>query len=436
MDHASPVLAVKPNPRLWKLPGKLGTYLRLVLVIVICLLILARSNLSPANQTELIRSYTRSVEFDYVSWEINALFSKLSQVALGLNRYVSKDSEHKLVVQYLDLIRSQTQTEDRIAEIYANPDITDPEIQTDALRNQLNFINNRLQEIGPAAETFLQGQVSDVASSLGLGLGGQPTPPVWYHITPLPLALIISPRNVILSESDISLVPNLPIDQIIALEDRVSKGLDLSALVVPVGGIGVYPTMVMSTDDLSWLAETVAHEWTHNFLTLHPLGLNYDSTPELRTMNETTANIVGKEIGTLVLQRYYPELVPPAAPSMPAAPAPSSPEKPVFNFQAEMHTTRVVVDQMLKEGKITEAESYMEARRRVFYENGYRIRKLNQAYFAFYGAYADVPGGAAGADPVGPAVRALRQQSPSLASFLNRIAWMSSFKQLQDALKP
>ena len=63
------------------------------------------------------------------------------------------------------------------------------------------------------------------------------------------------------------------------------------------------------------------------------------------------------------------------------------------------------------------------------------IRKLNQAYFAFHGAYADVPGGAAGEDPVGPAVRALRAQSDSLADFVNTIAWMTSFEQLQQAIK-
>ncbi len=73
-----------------------------------------------------------------------------------------------------------------------------------------------------------------------------------------------------------------------------------------------------------------------------------------------------------------------------------------------MHTTRVHVDELLAAGKITEAETYMDQRRQVFWDNGYPIRKLNQAYFAFYGAYADVPGGAAGEDPVGPAVRALR----------------------------
>jgi hypothetical protein len=73
----------------------------------------------------------------------------------------------------------------------------------------------------------------------------------------------------------------------------------------------------------------------------------------------------------------------------------------------------------------------MEARRLVFWNHGYHIRKLNQAYFAFYGAYADEPGGAAGIDPVGAAVRAFRAKNPSLSAFLDRISWISSYEQLQ-----
>jgi hypothetical protein len=63
------------------------------------------------------------------------------------------------------------------------------------------------------------------------------------------------------------------------------------------------------------------------------------------------------------------------------------------------------------------------------------LRKINQAYFAFFGAYADSPGGAAGEDPVGPAVRILREQSDSLADFVNTISWMTSFEQLQKAIQ-
>ena len=110
-------------------------------------------------------------------------------------------------------------------------------------------------------------------------------------------------------------------------------------------------------------------------------------------------------------------------------------DPPPFDFRAEMHETRVEVDKLLQEGKIKEAENYMEQRRQVFWQNGYLLRKLNQAYFAFHGAYADVPGGAAGEDPVGPAVRALRAKSKSLADFINTIAWMSSFDQLKQAIQ-
>jgi hypothetical protein len=100
-----------------------------------------------------------------------------------------------------------------------------------------------------------------------------------------------------------------------------------------------------------------------------------------------------------------------------------------------MHTTRVQADALLAEGKIDEAEAYMEQRRQLMWDNGYQIRKLNQAYFAFYGAYAaSAGGGAEGADPVGPAVVLLRRRSPSLKIFLNTMAAFTSFTQLQQAL--
>jgi hypothetical protein len=232
-------------------------------------------------------------------------------------------------------------------------------------------------------------------------------------------------------------------EEIARLERQVEETLDRSALVVPIGGVGTYPTMVMSTTDLTWLFEVVAHEWTHNYLTLRPVGALYGASREMRTINETAANIAGKEISRAVLERYYPEMAPPPEPTPaptptgPAQPTPTpTPEDPsTFNFYREMGKTRQRVDALLAEGKVEEAEEYMETRRRVFWERGYQIRRLNQAYFAFYGAYADVPGGgAAGQDPVGPAVQELRSRSESLALFLRRLTWVTSFQGLQDEL--
>ncbi|MCK7530788.1 MAG: hypothetical protein MZV63_06940 [Marinilabiliales bacterium] len=157
-------------------------------------------------------------------------------------------------------------------------------------------------------------------------------------------------------------------------------------------------------------------------------------------MNETTASIVGDEVGYLVLQTYYPEFLA-SQPDLNLLslnlhfPLERTRRPAPFDFRAEMRETRVTADELLAQGEIEEAETYMEQRRQVFWQNGYLLRKLNQAYFAFHGAYADQPGGAAGEDLAGPAVRALREQSDSLEDFLNTIAWMTSFEQLQQAIQ-
>jgi len=388
----------------------------------------------PGDTYDRARAFTRSIEFDYVSWTLDALGIKTDQIALGTIDYLSLDNQHQVVSDYLDLVAQIQRSEAQLNDIYADPKVSDPQSASTSLRDQLQALYKRRGLLQPVAEAVVQEQVSEVAASLGLTLGGQPVPPVLFHSTPLPLALIISPREKIRQEADISLLPDLSVDQQATLEERVDKALNVSSLVVPVGGVGLYPTMVQQTTNLNWLFEVVAHEWTHNFLTLRPLGISYMNSSQLRTMNETTASISGKEIGQAVIERYYPELVPPPPAPGDANASVQQPAAPVFDFNAEMRTTRVNVDKMLAEGKIDQAEQYMEARRVFFWDNGYHIRKLNQAYFAFYGAYADQPGGAAGEDPVGAAVRALRGESPDLATFLNRISWMWSFKQLQQAV--
>ena len=102
-----------------------------------------------------------------------------------------------------------------------------------------------------------------------------------------------------------------------------------------------------------------------------------------------------------------------------------------------MRETRVTTDELLAQGKIEEAEAYMEQRRKLFVQNGYGIRKLNQAYFAFHGAYNAVPGGApaAGRDPIGPAVQDLRKRSKTLGDFVRAVATVTSLADVQQALR-
>jgi hypothetical protein len=406
-----------------------------VLFIFLASLALTGSSLSNLDPLAPARAYTHSFEFDYVSWILNALGIKIGQLALGTSAYLTPQERSDTVRDYLKLVDQMQQLGARVNDVYADPSIKDPLAATQDLRSQLAALRTRRDQIAPIVEAILQSQVSEVAASIGLTLGGQPIPPVLYHSTPLPEALIISPRTVIRQDADISLVPDMTVEQMDRLENQVDRSQNVSSLVVGIGGVGVYPTMVDQSGDLNWLTEVVSHEWTHNFLTLRPLGASYMNSPLLRTMNETTASIAGKEIGREVMQRYYPDLLPPETPTPSQQANPSGqPIAPVFDFQAEMHTTRLEVDRLLAAGKVDQAEQYMDQRRIFFWNNGYHIRKLNQAYFAFYGAYADLPEGAAGNDPVGAAVRRLRLDSPSLAAFLNRISWMWSFAQLQQAV--
>lgn len=419
---------------------RLGRLLRGFILLVVGATSLAYSAPRATDEQDRVRAYTRDIEFDYLAWMLGAAGAKIQQAAVGIPGYLDRESSRVLISDYLQVTERVMRAEDAFTRVYSDPSVTDKTTASQHIRGELDQLSALQRSVGPLAEGVLQEQISQVAADFGLTALGEPVPPVLYHSTSVPDALIVSPRARIEQTANISIIAGLAIDKQAALEARVESGLDVSALVVPIGGVGVYPTMVMRSTDLNWLVSTIGHEWTHNYLEFRPLGLLYDHTPELRTMNETTADIVGGELGAEVIGRYYPELQATAPPQLGLTtfvqvgmPYPAN-TNPPFNFRAEMHTTRVTVDALLAAGQTTQAESYMEQRRQVFVANNYFIRRLNQAYFAFYGAYADVAGGAAGEDPVGPAVRALRAQSHSLAEFVNRIAWMTSFEQLKRAV--
>jgi len=405
---------------------------RMVILLFIVTVLLSGSVVSLDDPLDQARLFTADIEYDYIAWLANAVEEKAAQAQLNPVQRLHPGQHTRVVTRYFELVGELELVQARVELVYANPGAADAATAASDLLAQQHALERSLDELAPLVEAILQFQVARVMADEGIGFLAQPQPPVLFHSSPLPKALIVSPRDAIRQEVNISLLADLGLEDITRLEEKVAAYMNASTLVVDVGGIGVYPTMVQRSSSIEWTLDTIAHEWTHNYLALRPLGWNYDTTAELRTMNETTASIVGTEISREVLRRYYPDEyarqtgAPKALLKGSAAGA--------FDFRKEMHATRVRVDELLAQGKVEEAEAYMEQRRVIFVENGYMIRKLNQAYFAFHGAYADVPGGAAGEDPVGPAVRALRTEADSLAGFLRRIAWMNSFTDLQKAL--
>ncbi|MCP4427025.1 MAG: hypothetical protein GY803_21250 [Chloroflexi bacterium] len=369
-------------------------------------------------------------QFDFLVWEARAAAVKAEAALTGDHAYWDAAQRRQIVLDYLELMRDVRRLEGQIEQVYVDPNINDADAVSSDLQTELAQKRAELAQIQPFAEAIVQDQTADILRDEGFAWLGQTSPPVMMHMTPLPTILIVSPRDQVERIYGIPLAHGISIPDRDALETAVFNQLNLSALVVPIGGLGLYPSMIMETGNLNWLAEVTAHEWAHVRMGPYPISLRYETDPQVRTMNETTASIVGKEIGAAVIERYYPELVPPPPENGPP-PAPETP--PPFDFRTEMASTRARTDELLAEGKIEEAEAYMEMRRRVFVENGYHIRKLNQAYFAFYGAYADEPG-AAGAEPVGPLVREARALSPSLRSFLETMAPIGSFEELEEVV--
>ncbi len=367
-------------------------------------------------------------EFDFVVWEANAVGAKLDAMLANGQSYLDEPTRRQIVLDYLDLMRQARQLASEIDLIFTDPEVNDPTAVSADLRAQLADTRERMAQIQPTAEAIVQDQVASALADERFAILGQTFPPALMHMTPLPAILIVSPRDRIDRLEGIPLAHGLDVVAYDEMETAVYDQLDLSALAVPIGGLGVYPAMIMETSSINWLAEVTAHEWAHHWLTPYPVSLNYLTDPQIRTINETVASILGVEVGQRVIERYYPEFAPPPEPLESDTAGP--PDPPAFDFRAEMGETRVRVDEMLADGEVAAAEAYMEARRAFFWENGYRIRKLNQAYFAFYGAYADEPG-ATGGDPIGPMLLAIRENSPSLKRFMQAITGVSDFTDLE-----
>ena len=292
-----------------RLPSVLRFGWKLLVLLVLTQLSLY-STPAPQQGYDRVYGYTLPYEFDYISWMADAALRKLDVFSVQPHNYLGDEQQHDLVIGYIADVGRLRSAESQLEILISQPEGEVDPLEEPALREQIAELEDTLVWKGALAEAILQDQVSTIAAEMGLTFSGQPVPPLLFRTTPLPFALIISPRDHIEQVLNVSLRPEVTLDTRIDLEEMIFADLEYSALVVPIGGVGIYPTMVAQTTNLNWLAEVIAHEWTHNYLTLRPLGMNYMTNAELRTINETVASISGTEIGQAVIARYYPELAP------------------------------------------------------------------------------------------------------------------------------
>lgn len=371
--------------------------------------------------------------FDYIAWELGTIHYKIGQSFAGEHAYINETERSQMVRTYFDDLTHTKQIETQIETIYTDPNVIDPQTESADLRAERDTLRASLYSRQTTIEAILEGQVAVILIEAGFGIGGQLIPPMSMRFIGQTQILVASPRDKIDMEYVLTLEP-IPVDERERIESEILTEQNLSSVIIPIGGMALYPAMIVETPNLSYIIETFAHEWLHHYLMFYPLGWETElfQNGESRIINETTASIFGRIIGRKVLERYYPELVPSPAPqtSPPHPQTQETPQPPAFDFNSEMHQTRIRVDDMLASGTVEEAEAYMEARRKVFWDNGYRIRKLNQAWFAFYGGYQVEGISAGGEDPIGPAVQTLFDSSPTIRDWIITMRTITTRDQL------
>ena len=376
-------------------------------------------------------SLTSGYAFNFVSWEITNLAAKLKTSLVDRDySYLTPDRQQQMVDGYFATADLMDRLSQEIERLHADPGAAEPG-RLALLEGKLAAARQRLDGFAAAAEAVLDGQVTTILAEEGIGAGLVGVfPPVSTKFEPPPLLLVVSPREKIEIKTGVQMRPNLELNQIESLEAG-ADALGVSSLVVNIGGIATYPGMIMQTGARDWAVRTIAHEWLHDYLFLRPLGWSYGQSHEIIAINETVADIASAEIGNLALQRYYGVPLPPAEgePEEEQPPAPG--KEPAFNYNKEMRLTRLTADALLAQGQIAQAEQYMEERRRFFLSKGYVIRKLNQAYFAFHGSYADSP---ASVDPIGQDLRTLRRRTATLKEFISLTSHLTSYEELKKLI--
>jgi hypothetical protein len=353
--------------------------------------------------------------FNLFGWEVAALVQRF-----GPRPEATVGTPEETVLGYFRLVKEKS-------VLLARHDGSDPD-------GKLAVIQRQMDALSPVVSAIIEGQLHETLLSYGItnpfswsdGLKIV-FPPVALKLEKPPRLLVISPRERIEYMQRITLRPDITNEERFRIEAECDR-LGVSSLVEDLGGLATYPSMVSGETSLTFVLDTAAEEWLHGYLSFRPLGFAYvmdilglRPDPEIVTLNETFAGIVSREIGKQIMNSRYARYVKEAPP----------PSIPRIDFNHEMRITRQKTDELLAAGQVDAAESFMEQRRQFLQENGYYIRKLNQAYFAFHGTYAYHP---ASVSPVYTDLQALRARSPSLKAFLDRVSAMSSYADLKAAL--
>jgi len=399
-----------------------GAAVKLIVVVSCVLILLAGTGcLQRSDFDQKLAFIVRPYGFNQIDWEFGTIFGDFLQLFRERpptgQEARDKVEEYFLLGKKINILRARAE-----AGLDGSADA------------EINQLLEQQAALSDTVEQTLQRQLRQTIENAGIYSPGYGLlrlkvnfPPVYFKLEEPPNLLVISPKDRIELTKSVLLKSDMSLATMAEIEAEVNQ-LNVSSLVTGLGGLAAtYPSIVTNESDLRFAVETVAHEWVHEYLAFTPLGFSYvldltgiSSDSDIATMNETAADILGKDIGALLMQEYYPGQ---------DGSGQEPPEQ--FDFDAAMREIRKNVDHYLAQGQIEAAERYMEESRLYLASKGYYIRKINQAFFAFNSQYGDSPGFI---NQIGLDLRQLRDNSPSLSSFLEAVSGMTSRKDLDDKL--
>jgi hypothetical protein len=310
------------------------------------------------------------------------------------------------------------------SQIRAELQALNPDAQLlDTLANERAIYENDVERL---VEGYISEAIedSDIASPMPLFSDWEVVwPPVEIELTSPPQLLVTSPRSEIV-RADRLLRNDLTVEEIEAIEADTDND-DQVSLVISIGGIAAYPAIIRDQRSYDSLLNVTGHEWAHHHLSFYPLGLEWGSGSIGRTLNESTADIVGRELAHLVRQAHPIQFEPGEDGRRPPG------EAPTVEFSPVMRQLRIDVDELLADGNVAEAEALMEETRLFLADNGIHIRKINQAYFAFYGDYGESP---ASSSPIGPKVDQVWELTKDVGIFLKIMREVTNERSLDAAI--
>ncbi len=373
--------------------------------------------------------------YSVVAWEVKSFPKKWTYAFTHLFSRPSQTQKIAEVRRYFALTDQINQKGYQLQRAKLGADAADPQalaVTLEQLEKERTGLNGRVEV---TLEEMISGAMREQGLSRRFFFWKVTWPPVDFKLSSLPNVIALSPRDRIELLTARLLRPDMSTAELNAVEAAYTR-MGYSSVIEDIGGVATYPSLVNGSASLQEALHLGAHEWMHHYLFFQPLGQHYWDNGRMTAINETTADLVGVEIGRQLYRKYFAtpeELAPPPARPRPPVPDPSAP--PPFSFTREMRTTRLQAEALLKEGKVDAAEAYMRERSRFLAEHGYVIPVLNQAYFAFHGSYTE-SAESGSVNPLGGQIRGLRTGSTSVGAFVQRMQKVTSHQEFLKQVVP